>query len=389
MEHQERSHSLLSPSGAHRWLKCTPSVRLEDGFPETTSPAAEEGTLAHELAELKLINYFYPISVRSYNAKLRKMKTHELWDEEMMGHTETYLDYIKSAAMAFENQPYVSIEQKVSLESCIPEGAGLADCVLVGGNTLHVIDFKYGKSPNGRVSAEENPQLMLYALGAYEIYKVLYDIHNIKISIVQPRLPEGISEWGCPLGELLEFQDFVSDQAKKAWEGEGDFLPSEKTCKYCKAKASCRARAEENVKLAFVKDTKPPLLKLDEIGAYLEQGADVASWLKDVQEYALAECLKGFDVPGWKAVEGRGSRAWVNEDEAIDALIESGISKEILFETNALALAKIEKAVGAKEFKTLVGDKVIKTPGKPTLAKKTDKRAAITNKVSAKDAFVQ
>ncbi len=391
MVHSERTHAILSASGAHRWMYCTPSARLEEQFSDTTSEAAREGTLAHELAEMKVRNYFYTLDFgkRKLTAAINKLRKEELWQEEMMSYTDEYLDYIKTVALALKSTPYVAIEKQVNFSTYVPEGFGTTDCIMISGKVLHVIDFKYGKSPGGRVEAEGNPQLALYALGAYEAYKVLYPIEEIKMSIVQPRLPDGISEWGCPLKELLVFGKYVKERAERAIKGEGEFAPGTKTCKFCRARGRCRARAEENVKLAFSSDAGklPPLITNEQMGQYLLQGTDLAKWLSDLQDCALAECLTGNDVPGWKAVEGRSSRNWTDMDTAFAKLTENGISDTILWEKKPLTLAQVEKVVGKKDFDTFVGDLVTKTPGKPALVQESDKRTAITNIISAKDAF--
>lgn len=388
MGHGERAHALLSASGAHRWLVCTPSAMLEKEFPDTTSEAAKEGTLAHELAELKVQNYFYSVEFgkRKLTSAIKKLKENELWQDEMNGHTDTYLDVIKELALGLPSKPYVAIEKRVNFEIYVPGGFGTADCIMLQGETLHVIDFKYGKGVP--VSAEENPQMMLYALGAYETYKMLYPIKQIHLIIVQPRLPEGITEWNCTLEELLNFGDYVKGQAALAIKGEGAFCPGEKQCRFCRARAKCRARAEENVRLAFAVGKKPPLISNDEVGNYLQMGEDVAKWLKDLQEYALAECLAGKEVPGWKAVEGRGSREWTDMEAAFKKLVEDKVTQEImLWERKPVTLAQIEKMVGKKEFQNSVGSFVIKMPGKPALVRETDKREAITNKMTAEKAF--
>lgn len=397
MDHSERKHSMLSPSGAHRWLICTPSALLEQQFPDTTSEAAKEGTLAHELAELKVRNYFYSVDFgkRKLTTAVNKLKKNELWQEEMQGYTDEYLDYIKASALALKSSPYVDIEKRVDLSAYVPHRpdeeptSGVADCILVGGGILHIIDFKYGKSPEGRVSAEGNPQLSLYALGAYEAYKLLYQIQEVKMSIVQPRLPDGISEWSCTLKELLDWGEYVKGRAKLAISGTGDFRPGDKTCRYCRARARCRARAEWNVQLVFSPDFgKPPAqISNEDMGKYLTQGTEVAKWLSDLQDAALAECLAGRPVPGWKAVEGRGARDWTDMDEAFIRLQEKGIPEAVLWERKPLTLAQVEKAVGKKDFAEFVGNMVIKKPGKPALVEEQDKRPAITNKVTAEEAF--
>lgn len=388
MGHAERDHSFLSASGAHRWIACTPSAMLEKDFPDTTSESAREGTLAHELAELKVRNYFYSVEFgkRKLTAAIKKLKEQELWQDEMMGHTDTYLDVIKTLALGLPSKPYVAIEKRVDFSTYVPDGFGTADCILLQGDTLHVIDFKYGKGIP--VSAEENPQMKLYALGAYETYKILYPIKNIHLVIVQPRLPDGTSEWSCDIDHLLRFGEYVKARAELAIKGEGPLSPGEKQCRFCRARAKCRARAEENVRLAFAVGKKPPLISNEEVGKYLQMGEDVAKWLKDLQEYALSECLAGKDIPGWKAVEGRGAREWTDMDAAFEKLVSDGVVEgPLLWEKKPLTLAQVEKLVGVKEFKNAVGDLVVKAPGKPTLVKESDKREAITNKMTAEKAF--
>lgn len=389
MGHEDRKHALLSASGAHRWLSCPPSAQLEQQFPDTTSKAAKEGTLAHELAELKVRNYFYTVDFgkRKLTAAINKLKKEELWEDEMVGYTDEYLDYVKSIALAFSSEPYAAIEKRVDLTAYIPDGFGTADCILIGSGILHVIDFKYGKSPDGRVSAEQNPQMLLYALGVYEAYRMLYPVQEIRLSIVQPRISDGISEWSCTVDELMQFAQLVKERAVLAIKGEGEFKPDPKTCRYCRARARCRARAEKNVELASMTDKNPKLLTNEELGQYLLKGKDVAKWLGDVQDCALAECLAGNEVAGWKAVEGRGGREWTDMDLAFARLQENGVPETILWERKPLTLAQVEKAVGKKEFESFVGDMVIKRPGKPTLVEQLDQRPAITNKITAAEAF--
>ena len=297
----KRAHAILSASSAHRWVHCTPSARLEEQFPDTGSDAAAEGTVAHALAEIKVRQYFYPqeVSRQKMTRAVNKLKKDGHWADEMQGYTDEYLDYVKSAAMTFAHVPHADVEKTVYFDKYVPEGFGTADCILIGGDTLHVIDFKYGKGVP--VSAEENLQMILYALGAYEACRILYPIETVKLSIVQPRI-DNISEWECGIPELLAYGDFIADRAAIAFKGEGAFAPSEENCRFCRARAQCRARAEENVRLAFFTDKRPPLITNEEVGDYLEKGEDVAKWLKDLKEYTLKECLAGKKVPGWIAV---------------------------------------------------------------------------------------
>ena len=387
VNHAGRAHALLSASSAHRWMVCTPSALLESKFPDTTSEAAREGTLAHELCELKLRHYVDTVKFgkRKYNAAVKKLKESELWQNEMEGHTDLYLDFVRKTALGFKEMPYIAIEKKLDLSAYVPNGFGTADCVIICGNVLHIVDFKYGKGVP--VSAENNPQLMLYALGAYASYQLLYDIDTVRISIVQPRLSSEADTWELGVPELLAFGEKVKQSAALAIKGEGDFVPGESQCRFCRAKCQCRARAEENVKLAFFTDKQPLLMSNEEIGEYLRQGADVARWLKDLQDYALSECLAGREVAGWKAVEGRGTREWSDQEKAFTSLTEAGISQTMLFETLPLSLAKIEKMIGKKGFESTVGEYVIKTPGKPTLVPESDKRPAVSNRMTAAEVF--
>lgn len=389
MKHEERAHALLSASGAHRWLLCTPSAKLEEQFPDTASDTAEEGTLAHELAELKVRNYFNPgeVSKRKLTYAINKLKKDRLWQDEILTHTDTYLDYIREVSVKLPSQPSVEIEKHLDLSAYIPGGFGTTDFIMLQGEDLYVMDFKYGKGVP--VFAEENPQMLLYALGAFEAYKILYSIKQIHLAIIQPRL-DSISEWDCSLDELLKFGIYVKERAALAIEGAGEFCPGEKQCRFCRAKAVCRARAEENVRLAFSPDKGklPPLITNAEVGSYLLQGEDVAKWLSDLKDYALKECLAGNEIPGWKAVEGRGQRDWTDMDAAFEKLTKSGLTEEVmLWEKKPLTLAQVEKLVGKKDFQDAVGEFVTKKAGKPALVKQSDKREAITNKVTAAEAF--
>lgn len=386
--HAARAHALLSASGAHRWMACPPSARLEAQFPDTTSDAAKEGTLAHEFCELKLYRYTTAMTTaekRKHTAELNSLKKNPLYAPEMDGYTDQYIDAIKHIALGFSGVPYVAIEKKLDLSEWIPEGFGTADCVMIYGNVLHVIDFKYGKGVP--VSAEGNAQMRLYALGSYAAYSLLYPIDAVRMTIVQPRLSEEPDTAEMTLEELLQFGEEVKAKAALANEGSGDFCPGEEQCRFCRARKQCRARAEENVRMAGFIEKKPPLLSNDEVGDYLKQGEDVAKWLQDLKDYALAECLAGRDVSGWKAVEGRSVRAWTDETAAFDMLQQNGVQREILYETKPLTLSAIEKVIGKKEFSSLVGDFVEKKPGKPALVKQADKRPAITTVISAAEAF--
>lgn len=384
--HKERAHALLSASGASRWMACTPSARLEENFEEKESVYAAEGTLAHEIAELKLKKHFTePMAKSTFTRRLNKFKKHELYQDEMLRHTDTYLEYLQELALSMDSAPYVAVEKRLDFSKVVPEGFGTVDCLMVGGDTLYITDFKYGKGVP--VSAENNPQMKLYALGAYFEYSFLYPIKNVHLAIIQPRL-DSISEWTLSADSLLEWAKDVEERAKLAWEGKGDFVPGEH-CKFCKAKAQCRARSEQYTALADFEAKKPELLTDEEVGAILEKAVGIESWVKSLKDYALSVALGGGNVPGWKAVEGRGSRNFTDLDKAFEHLQSNNIDEAMLYERVPLSVAKLEKALGKKDFRELLEEQgfVVKQPGKPTLAPSTDKRKAITNAVDPAEDF--
>lgn len=379
------SHALLSASSSHRWLHCTGAPRLEATFPDTTSEYAKEGTLAHELCELKLKKYTTTMAKGTYTRAYNKIKKNELWAPEMDETTDVYLEYIKSIMLSYKVAPVVVIEKRVDFSQYVPEGFGTADCIILAGDTLHIIDYKHGKGVV--VDADHNPQMMLYALGAIHDYSLLYKFNTIKMTIVQPRV-NNISEFEMPSDELRKWgEEVVAPKAKEAYEMEGHTFEAGAWCGFCRAKAQCRTRCEHFDAMHMFTNQDPRLISLEDLGAYLEHGKDIESWYKDIKEYALSESLAGAEVPGWKAVEGRGSRVFQDGDTAIQTLINGGVDESILYERKVLTLAQIEKAIGKKEFNELVGDQVVKNPGKPTLVVDTDKRPRITNQPSAAQVF--
>lgn len=379
-------HALLSASGAHRWLRCTGSPLLEKEFPDTTSVYAKEGTLAHELCELKLKKYTTVMPKGTYTRAHNKIMKSELWQNEMESTSETYLEYVKEIMLSCEIAPAVLIEKRVDFSRYVPEGFGTADCLILAGDTLHVIDYKHGKGVV--VDADHNPQMMLYALGAMSELSLLYRFKFVHMTIVQPRV-NNISEFTMTADELIEWgEKVVKPKAEAAMSGKGEFEAGD-WCRFCRAKQQCKTRYESNDSLypELSERHDPRLITLAELGEYLKRGKDMAAWLEDMKEYALSESLAGADVPGWKAVEGRGSRAFTDADEAVDTLIKSGIDESVLYERRVLTLAQMEKAVGKKAFGELVGDLVVKNPGKPTLVEESDKRPRITNRPTAADVF--
>ena len=378
------AHALLGPSSASRWIACPPSVRLCEQFEDVESEYAKEGSLAHEIAELKVKKLIDPgLTSRKFTSAMKKLKDKELYQEEMQGYTDEYVEFIQEQMYSYETTPHISVEQKVDFSQYVPGGFGTADCILISNDTLHIIDFKYGKGVP--VDAENNAQLLLYALGAYLAYEMIFPIEHIKMSIVQPRL-NNICTWECTLDYLLTFAKTAQEKAVMALNGEGDFESGEH-CKFCKAKSICKERANANLELAKYEFKAADQLTLEEIGEILQKAQDLAKWAEDLKEYALAESLKGNNVPGWKAVNGRGSRSFKNTDDAIKVLKENGIAEELLYERKYLTLAQMEKVIGKKDFNNLVGNLIVMSVGMPTLVDASDKREAITNRIKAEDEF--
>lgn len=381
-------HALLSASAAHRWLVCTASPRLEETLPEKKSNYADEGNLAHDIAELKLKKAFIDqMPLRTFNSRLKKLQQNDLYQEEMMACTDTYLDYVSGIVHSFSSPPYVAVEKKLDFCAYVPSGFGTGDCIIIGGRTLYVIDYKHGKGVP--VSAVDNPQMKLYGLGAWQAYSILYAIDTVKMAIVQPRL-DSISEWEISLTDLLTWGEAIKPIAQAAYEGRGEFVPGEH-CRFCRARALCQARADFNLDLEKHNKMKPPILSNADVGEILRRAQDLAAWAKDLEEYALGECLEGREIPGWKAVEGRSVRQFTNQDEAFKVLVTSGTDEAVLYERKPITLASVEKLLGKKEFQKILGGYVVTPPGKPTLVVESDKRQPITletlKRQSAEDDF--
>lgn len=384
----ERKHALLSASSAHRWLTCLPSARLEEQFPDQDSLHAAEGTLAHALCELKVRqHYIKKQSTATYKKKLKALQGQELYQKEMDGYTDEYLDIVASIVHSFHAEPYINVEKKLDFSHIVPEGFGTGDCIIVGGGTLHVIDFKYGKGVP--VSAVSNPQLKLYALGALKAYGLLYPIKQVTMHIVQPRIGNN-NDHTESVEELSQWGEEVKPLAQQAYNGEGEYRPSKETCRFCKAKGTCRARSERNLELAKEEFKQPPLLSAEEVGLILQKARDLKSWTADLEDWTLKELLQGGRVPGWKAVEGRSNRQFADQEKAFQILTCSGIiEEEMLYVRKPHSLSEIEKMLGKKEFRELLEDQVVKPPGKPTLVSEEDKREAITLASSAEEDFKQ
>lgn len=380
------THAILSPSSANRWIHCPPSAKINAEAPPTDTIYTREGTLAHAVCELKARKHFLGgIGPRKFTAAMKEFRADALWQDEMDGYTDEYLEQLKDLASAFPEPPHVALEVRVDFSEYVPEGYGTADCLMIGGKVLQIVDFKYGKGVD--VSAEQNPQMMLYALGALLSYAPIYDIDLVRMAIVQPRIKREPSTWEIPAGELLHWADgIVRPAAQLAAEGKGEFAEGD-WCRFCVICGSCRKRAEANLNLARMEFRQPPELTDAEVADALTQGQRLAAWLSDLRDYALSACLDGRDIPGWKAVEGRSVRAWTDQEAAFAAARAEGIPDEMLFERKPVTLAALEKLMGKKPFAAVMGDFVTIPAGKPTLAAADDKRPAIANRTTAQDDF--
>lgn len=377
-------HALLSASGAHRWLSCTPSARLETQFPDKGSDFAAEGTLAHSIAELKVKKYLGTISAQKYRTEFKKLSEDPKYAPEMDTYTNDYLEFIKDKALGFESKPFIVPEQRLDFSNIVPEGFGTGDCVMIGGGKLIIIDLKYGQGV--KVEAKMNPQMMLYAAGALNVFSMLYDIQTVEMCIFQPRI-DNIDTYEVSREFLDVWANGIRPIAEKAYSGQGDYNAGD-WCRFCRAKSLCRARA------AFSEEpyeksggTAPELLSREEIGEILKRTDAIKKWIADLEEYALSELLSGNEVPGWKAVEGRSVRQFTDTDAAFKHLIRNGIDEAVLYERKPITLTAVEKLLGKKDFETQLSEFIIKPPGKPTLAPDSDKRTAITNKTTAAEAF--
>lgn len=384
----EKKHAFLSASSAQKWLHCTASAKLEATFPDSSSEYAAEGQLAHEFAALALTKKNSLMKPSVYKARLEELRSQPEYKREMEGYAEQYCDYVTQIIYDKPVIPVIKVEHKVDYSQVAPEGFGTADCILISGTDLYIIDYKYGVGVP--VSAIRNPQMMLYALGAINEYGVFYAIKDVHLTIYQPRI-NNISEYSMTLQSLLEWgNDIVKPKAHEAFEGPGVFCPGEWCDKgFCKAAATCRARAEHYMKLLPKPLTDPALLSPQELGQILTRILGVDKWLKKLQGAAAEFIQKGEAVEGWKLVEGRSNREISDENyrELKVKLKAEGFKEAQLYIKKNLTITELEALVGKAELAEMAGDLIQKPPGKPTLVPESDKREAINNELKIKEMF--
>ena len=381
-------HALLGPSGAKRWMSCTPSVRLEEQFPDSSSEYADEGTLAHSLAETILRYNNGEISKKAFSTRFNKIKADPMYNQEMQDYIEDYTQRVWEIANEMKAScpdALILFEQRLDFSEYVPDGFGRGDVVIVADDMINIIDLKYGKGVG--VSAEDNPQLRLYGLGAYLEHSMLYDIRKVRMTIIQPRL-ENISVEELTAEELLDWAEReVQPKAAQAYAGEGEFKVGDH-CRFCKARVTCRARAEYNLELTKLDFVDPALLTDEEIGEVLRRADELDHWVKDVTEFALAEALKGTKYEGWKLVEGTSRRRYTDPARVIQVLLEEGYKAEdVQKPVEPKGLTDMTKLLGKKLFEELLASLVIKPEGKPTLVPESDKRPELNRVAEAKQDF--
>lgn len=381
-KHSERSHALLSASGAGRWLNCTPSARLEDSCGERESSTyAAEGTLAHELSELYISHDILGnITEQEFDARLEEIMSSDLFNEEMLDVVPIYTEYCAAqlAEAKTTNQlATMYIEQKLDLTQFVPDSFGTADCIIVNDNVMEVIDLKYGKGVP--VYADWNKQLMLYGLGALLKYDAMYDIQEVRLTIVQPRI-NNISSWQISTIELLEWagKELVP-KAKLAFEGKGEFNAGD-WCRFCVVRNRCRKLYEQQLEIAKHEFADPELLTDEEIAEIVKRTPKLIEWANSIAEYAQTKAVTENKAwPGLKLVEGISRRKWLDEDKASNAIFARcpELSEDEIFNMKLKPITSIEKIMGKKRFEEILSDMVIKPQGKPTLVPVEDKRPAM------------
>ncbi|NCD08092.1 MAG: DUF2800 domain-containing protein [Negativicutes bacterium] len=375
---EEKGHALLSASGAHRWLNCTPSARLEREFDDDSGEAAAEGTAAHALSEHKLRRAL----------KLRSKKPVSKYDsDEMDIHTDGYVEFVQEVIEQAKQtciDPKVLIEQRLEFSKYVPDGFGTGDCLVIADGILHIIDFKYGQGL--LVVAEDNPQMKLYALGALELFDGIYDITTVSMTIYQPRR-ENVSTYTVCKESLSQWADEVlRPLAQLAFEGSGEYCCGD-WCRFCRAAVKCRARAEEKLKLTQLEFALPPLLTDAEIEGILAKLDELTAWASDIRAYALEAAINhGKHWNGFKLVAGRSNRKYADEDAVAETAKAAGYHD--IYSQSLISITEMERLMGKAKFNEILGDLVEKPQGKPSLVPISDKRPAI-NVSSAKIDFME
>ena len=362
-------HAKLSASSAERWLNCTRAPRYEEQFPEPPSSIfAQEGSAAHAVAEDRIAKYLQlkrePITIDFL----------QFDTPAFHAHVQKYVDYVIALIEKYKAKDpntIVLLERKVDFSKYVPRGFGTADVIIVSGGVIYVIDLKFGIGV--KVYAIQNPQPRLYAVGAHEMFAHIYEITKIVSIIFQPRLDHISIEESTPDVLMDWAENVVAPAAALAWNGQGVFQPGDH-CRWCRGKAQCAARAQQNLELARFDFAQPETLDDESIAAILDKSENLKSWVNDVQEHATSKALAGYKWPGYKLVESRSTRKYIDENAAADALLKAGIERDLIFTTSLNSLTQIEKTVGKQKFVQVLDGHITKAPGKPALVRIEDKR---------------
>jgi len=369
------THALLSPSSSERWISCPPSVRMSEGIEEKPSEYAAEGTAAHSLCEYKLRELLgYKQSDIRENL--------DYYNEEMEDCTEEYRNYINEL-LAENNgrKPLMFVEQRVDFSRFVKEGFGTSDCIIIDNDTIYIIDFKYGKGVE--VNAVNNTQMMIYAIGALEMFDGIFDINHVIMTIFQPRL-SNISTFEMTKHELYHWAfNVLKPAADMAYQGTGTFKCGD-YCRFCKAKTICRARAEYNLKLAQYDFKMPATLEDIEIESLLGKLDMLIDWAEDIKTYALDQAVQGKKWRGYKIVEGRSNRKYTDEKAVADKVTKAGYDP---YEKKVLGITAMSKLLGKKKFEELLSGLVEKPQGKPTLVSESDDRPEMNIAANAAQDF--
>ena len=370
-DHSSRAHALLSASSAHRWLACPPSAVAAEAYPEQDTEFTREGTLAHEVAEL-------------YARGDRTAPGTET-TREMIECAIGYREYIQEQIKV--DGAIVLLEQRVDFSPWVPDGFGTCDCIIIQDDVLTIIDYKYGQGVP--VSAEGNPQMKLYALGALNDYGIAYDVHQVEMHIYQPRL-NNISDCSLMVEDLLEWAEkTVKPTAAKAIKGKGQYSAGE-WCKFCPHAGRCRQLTKTCTEYIETHGIRAavPVLAPHEVAEVLAMEPLVTLWLKRVKQQALTDLMDGKEVPGWKVVEGKlGNRKWTDELAVMHALELNGYSEDDITETKLLSPAAMDKSIGKKKVAELLTDLIDRSPGAPTIVPASDKRPPLDRLAEAKKDF--
>lgn len=401
------AHAILAPSGSSRWMKCTPSARLCSLEPQKDTAYTREGTIAHAMAEALLLGAIkVQKDLRAYDDEKRlewpatsehlcemggdaltrcfsQCEGENLDPEEMLAivsehyarHVwESYLD-----ALCHDREAVLLVEARLKLDEYIPESFGSSDAVIIYGRTLCVFDLKYGKGV--KVSAVNNSQMRCYALGAYLGPGELYDIHEVSMVIIQPRL-QWVSNDIISVDVLMGWaEEELKPAAVMAWEGRGAFAVGAH-CRFCAVAPRCKALLEN---AAYLPEQKEGLLTDEELSEALKKASTVKAWVASLEAYALDRAMSGRPVPGFKVVEGRSLRSIPDQAAAVKALAAAGLDEDSYLRPRELkTISDLEKLLTKKGFSTILGQYVVKPQGKPTLVEDSDPRPAMT---SAKDDF--